>query len=256
MSFHQVVPKIYHTYSKIWVNRDWVIRFLGFFGDFWGREPDLHSESSDFQILSVFATFWLGFLPIGTLPVSLLESPIIIFQGKNLYPSSLRFGEWHMKVFQFGPAKRKIVRTEVIYGSFQPSYHPPLPTPYIFRTLWTWGFTGEHLIPHLLKILSMLPWSGPVTFPFHFIIYDPYQHSNDSSEKKVFYMHTMFQVCLSSLAEASYTGTSLAGTSLILIFIYTGLIFGLWIDIATCDMWSHKSIYHHQGPEEFSSVLF
>ena len=31
MRIHQVAPKIYHTYSKIWVNRDWVIRFLGFF---------------------------------------------------------------------------------------------------------------------------------------------------------------------------------------------------------------------------------
>ena len=33
MSFHQVAPKIDHTYSKIWVNRDWVIRFLAIFGD-------------------------------------------------------------------------------------------------------------------------------------------------------------------------------------------------------------------------------
>ena len=56
MRIHQVVPKIYHTYSKIWVNRDWVICFLGFFfGDFWGRKPDLHSEFSDFQSLSVFS---------------------------------------------------------------------------------------------------------------------------------------------------------------------------------------------------------
>ena len=31
MRIHQAAPKIYHTYSKIWVNRDWVIRFLGFF---------------------------------------------------------------------------------------------------------------------------------------------------------------------------------------------------------------------------------
>ena len=29
-----------------------------FFGDFLGREPDLHSEFSDFQNLSVLATFW------------------------------------------------------------------------------------------------------------------------------------------------------------------------------------------------------
>ena len=31
MRIHHVAPKIYHTYSKIRVNRDWVIRFLGFF---------------------------------------------------------------------------------------------------------------------------------------------------------------------------------------------------------------------------------
>ena len=31
MRIHQVAPKIYHTYSKNWVNRDWVIHFLGFF---------------------------------------------------------------------------------------------------------------------------------------------------------------------------------------------------------------------------------
>ena len=43
-----------------------------------------------------------------------------------LYTSRLRFGGWHIEVFQFGPARRKIVRTEVIYGSFQPDYHPPL----------------------------------------------------------------------------------------------------------------------------------
>ena len=58
MRIHQVAPKIYHTYSKIWVNRDWVICLLFFFfGDFWGREPDLHSEFSDFQNLSVFSNF-------------------------------------------------------------------------------------------------------------------------------------------------------------------------------------------------------
>ena len=39
---------------KIWVNRDWAICFLGFFGDFWGRE---HCEFSDFQNLSVFSNF-------------------------------------------------------------------------------------------------------------------------------------------------------------------------------------------------------
>ena len=54
MRIHQVAPKIYHTYSKIWVNRDWVIRF---FCDFWGWEPDLHSEFSNFQNLSVFSNF-------------------------------------------------------------------------------------------------------------------------------------------------------------------------------------------------------
>ena len=31
--------------------------FWAFFGDFWGREPDLHSEFSDFQNLSVFSNF-------------------------------------------------------------------------------------------------------------------------------------------------------------------------------------------------------
>ena len=30
------------------------------------------------------------------------------------------------RFFQFGPAKRKIVRTKVIYGSFQPNHHPLL----------------------------------------------------------------------------------------------------------------------------------
>ena len=107
-----------------------------------------------------------------------------------------------------------------------------------------------------IKDIEHVAMKRPSNFSFPFHHYDPYQHSNDSSEKKVFYMHTMFQVCLSSLAEASYTGTSLAGTSVILIFIYMGLISGFWIDIATCDMWRHKSIYHYQGPEEFSSVLF
>ena len=73
-----------------------------------------------------------------------------------------------------------------------------LPTPYIFWTLWTGGFTWKHLIPYLLRILRKLRWSGPVTFPFHFIIYDLYQHSYDSSEKKVFYIHT---VCVPSLSN-------------------------------------------------------
>ena len=35
---------------------EWSI-FWAFFGDFWGREPDLHSEFSDFQNLSVFSNF-------------------------------------------------------------------------------------------------------------------------------------------------------------------------------------------------------
>ena len=57
MRVHQVPTLINHAYSKIWVNRDRVICFLVFFGDFWGREPDLHSEFSDFQNLSVFSNF-------------------------------------------------------------------------------------------------------------------------------------------------------------------------------------------------------
>ena len=80
----------------------------------------------------------------------------------------------------------------------------------------------------------------------------------------------VFQVCQISLAEASCTGTSLAGTSLILIVVYMGLISGQCqkenfhlvqvsaplIDRASCDMWRHKRKYHHQGPGEFSSALF
>ena len=43
MSFHQVIPKIYHTYSKIWVNRDFVIRFWGFSG---GKKDTQWNEKS------------------------------------------------------------------------------------------------------------------------------------------------------------------------------------------------------------------
>ena len=34
----------------------WLVNWL-FFGDFWGLEPDLHSEFSNFQNLSVFSNF-------------------------------------------------------------------------------------------------------------------------------------------------------------------------------------------------------
>ena len=57
MRIPQVVPKTYHTYSKIWVNRDSASRFFGFFGDFWCHEPDLYSEFSEFQIRVFSATF-------------------------------------------------------------------------------------------------------------------------------------------------------------------------------------------------------
>ena len=47
-----------YTFSKNWANCDWVIVFLGYFGDFWGWEPRLYSEISLFQNLSVLGDFY------------------------------------------------------------------------------------------------------------------------------------------------------------------------------------------------------
>ena len=46
--------------------------------------PDYQRHIAYFIVLTQSRNTELGFLPIGTLPVSLLESPIITFQGKNL----------------------------------------------------------------------------------------------------------------------------------------------------------------------------
>ena len=59
MRIHQVVPKIYHTYSKIWVNRDWVIRFLGFFFVISEVGSQIYiANSAIFKIYVFSATFW------------------------------------------------------------------------------------------------------------------------------------------------------------------------------------------------------
>ena len=84
-----------------------------------------------------------------------------------LFTSSLRFGGWGIKVFQFGPARRKTVRTEVIYGSFQPNYHPPLLrskkiSRKIFFLLRIWAVTENDLAGLHLWIwrdLWTLPWN-------------------------------------------------------------------------------------------------
>ena len=50
----QNIPYLFKNLSKSRLSDP----FFGlFFGDFWGREPDLHSEFSDFQNLSVFSNF-------------------------------------------------------------------------------------------------------------------------------------------------------------------------------------------------------
>ena len=59
-SFFWKASKIYHTYTKNWVNRDWVNRFfLAIFGHFWAREPNLHCKISDFGFLSVSFDFFV-----------------------------------------------------------------------------------------------------------------------------------------------------------------------------------------------------
>ena len=55
---HLEASKIYHTYTKNWVNRDWVIRFLAFFGHFWAWEANLHCKIGDFNFLSVSSDFF------------------------------------------------------------------------------------------------------------------------------------------------------------------------------------------------------
>ena len=46
---------IHHTYSKIWINLDWVFWLL--FGDFWGREKDYIASLTIFKIWVFSATF-------------------------------------------------------------------------------------------------------------------------------------------------------------------------------------------------------
>merc|ERR1712004_813952 len=59
MRIHQVAPKIYHTYSKILVNRDWVIRFLGFFLVISEVGSQIYiANLAIFKILVFSVTFW------------------------------------------------------------------------------------------------------------------------------------------------------------------------------------------------------
>ena len=46
---------IHHTYSKNWINLDWVFWLL--FGDFWGREKDYIASLTIFKIWVFSATF-------------------------------------------------------------------------------------------------------------------------------------------------------------------------------------------------------
>ena len=74
MSFHQVVPKIYHTYSKIWVNCDWVIRFLGFLWWFLRSGARFQSPSAEIVcsrrplLLLIFIRNFFG-TPCSCLPI-------------------------------------------------------------------------------------------------------------------------------------------------------------------------------------------
>ena len=49
-----------HTYTKKWVNRDWVLRFfLAIFGHFWAREPNLHCKSAILVLWAFLLIFFV-----------------------------------------------------------------------------------------------------------------------------------------------------------------------------------------------------
>ena len=85
--------EIYHTYkeklSKWWLSD----LFLGYFGDFWGWEPRLYSEMSDFQNFSALDDFYafITFYVLDIRNIRCLESFSTLYLavfGKEGHPKS------------------------------------------------------------------------------------------------------------------------------------------------------------------------
>ena len=133
MRIHQVAPKIWHTYSKNWVNRDWMIRF---FGDFWSFLSRIYIVKSAILIILVFLLIFLHEISLWAIDIDnigCLEPFLPLWEHssrlRQIYPwkGLFCYPLWHFEILCTGCPKKIAFRMLLeprCIRSITNSWHP------------------------------------------------------------------------------------------------------------------------------------